>query len=365
MVRWPVGGIRTFLRYVLNELPPNRFSFSIVAVETEGMKALREELSERLATIVTVPPDGAEGKNMLLASLKLVKSQSFDLIHAHGFTSNIIATLPSILSRKPLLCTSHDVINDAQFKGRKGWFKKAVLRFSLGRCAAVHSVSSDAQSNLRDFFPGLPTEKTVVIYNGIKSDCFVSASPQNLNETLDLDPEVPVIGFFGRFMGQKGFRVLVDAIEIIKKDGLMQNVHVACFGSGAFIREEQIDIDRRGLGASFSFIPFTADVSGMMKGCRVIAMPSLWEACPLQPMEALSAGVPFVGTNCLGLREVLQDTPAKVVPVCDAEALANAIAELVADGDLEFKRFAPLAAERFDISRTIAEIEALYTKVTQ
>ena len=53
----------------------------------------------------------------------------------------------------------------------------------------------------------------------------------------------------------------------------------------------------------------------------LLAVPSLWEALPLLPMEAMVAGVPVLGTDCIGLREVLRDTPSRVVRAGEVGAL--------------------------------------------
>jgi glycosyltransferase involved in cell wall biosynthesis len=83
-------------------------------------------------------------------------------------------------------------------------------------------------------------------------------------------------------------------------------------------------------------------------------------------MEALAAGVPIVGSNCIGLREVLDGTPARQVPVGDSEALAYAlVAEL---GEIENRKKAFLtyqadAVARFGIERPATELAALYQKL--
>ncbi|TBW51585.1 glycosyltransferase family 1 protein [Marinobacter halodurans] len=363
VVRWPVGGIRTFLRYVLNSLPNERFEFTVIGVDTDGMKALRSELAHRLKDSRAVAADGKEERSLLSEVVSCLKAKEFDVIHAHGFTSATVAVLPSLIFRVPLLCTSHDVINENQFLTFNGWIKKRVLYLSLKMSRLVHSVSNDAEKNLLDFFPEFPRNRSVVIPNGIDTNHFFNAQAHDVHALIGVDPSTPIIGFFGRFMGQKGFRDLISAAERIRNEKLLPNFQVACFGSGAFIREEKADIERRGLSSFFSFIPFTPDVSGMMKGCNVIAMPSYWEACPLQPMEALSAGVPFVGTNCLGLREVLHDTPAYVVEVGSPHDLANAIVRAIEEGNASFVNYAPYAAKRFDINKTISQIAALYESV--
>lgn len=364
VVRWPVGGIRTFLKYVISDFPAENYRFSIVGVSTEGMNALRSDLGNRVDTWVLVPPDGSEARGITKAIWKLCRSKHFDAIHAHGFTS-AIASIPSCLvSRSALICTAHDTLSDVQFSGVGGKMRKVILATALWKCRAIHSVSKDAESNLLSYFPFL-RGKSVAIKNGINVSLFRDCERANLHETLGIDPLVKIIGFFGRFMGPKGFKYLISAIELIKNESVSADVHVVCFGSGAFIREEQLEIERRGLVSFFTFLPFTADVSGAMKGCDLIVMPSISEACPLQPMEALCAGVPFVGTNCIGLREVLERTPALQVQAGDSNSLAEGILQSFKRGRDPFVEFAPIAAERFDVRNTIAEIYELYEKVIE
>jgi glycosyltransferase involved in cell wall biosynthesis len=62
-------------------------------------------------------------------------------------------------------------------------------------------------------------------------------------------------------------------------------------------------------------------------------VPSLWEGFCLVIVEALALGVPVIATDCpSGPREILQDGQYGVlVPVQDANGLADAINELLTD----------------------------------
>ncbi|MEO9525143.1 glycosyltransferase family 4 protein [Marinobacter alexandrii] len=362
VVRWPVGGIRTFLKYLVTFFPSDHYEFSVIGTSTEGMAALKADFGEFVANWELIPADGNEMRNFLSAVWNLDRRHRFDLIHAHGFTSVISCLAAALATSRPLVCTSHDVLNNQQFSGISGRIKKIILGAALLRCKLVHSVSRDAETNLLNHFPVI-NHKSLVVKNGVDTSSFSTAVRTDLHETFSIDPSARLIGFFGRFMGQKGFKYLISAIEIIQSREGHPSLHVVCFGSGAFIREEQAEIKRRGLDRCFTFAPFMADVSGAMKGCDIIAMPSLWEACPLQPMEALCAGVPFVGTNCIGLREVLDGTPAVVVEAADAESLAKGILNALDQGREAFEKFVPKATERFDARKTAQGVYEMYEKV--
>ena len=74
------------------------------------------------------------------------------------------------------------------------------------------------------------------------------------------------------------------------------------------------------------------DVLPILQKLDLLIMPSLWEACPVLPMEAMCAGVPVLGSDCIGLREVLRGTPSLTSPAGDAPALASAIQEAIKPG---------------------------------
>ena len=93
-------------------------------------------------------------------------------------------------------------------------------------------------------------------------------------------------------------------------------------------------------------------------------MPSRWEACGLLAMEALAAGVPIVGSDCIGLREVLAATPARMVEPGNAAALAEALArELEERRSAEFLAYSPTAVERFSVARNASALRSLYDEL--
>ncbi|MTI98608.1 MAG: glycosyltransferase family 4 protein [Marinobacter adhaerens] len=364
VVRWPVGGIRTFLKYVLARFPPDKYEFVFLGANTEAIGALRQDLGAIVSEWLLFPEDGNELKSCFNLVKKTLKSQKFDLIHAHGFTSAVSCVFPARLKQVPVICTSHDVLLPTQFSGWKGRLKKIGLFAALSQCRIVQSVSVDAEANLSAALPWLQKRRMRVILNGVDTKAFESSVARDLKTEFSLPKDTMLIGFFGRFMGQKGFGILVDAIKKLnEREMIAPNIHVVCFGSGAFIREEQANIEALNLSGAFTFIPFTADISGAMKGCDIVAMPSRWEACGLVAMEALAAGVPFVGSNCIGLREVLDGTPAIVVETGDSESLARGIIECLNKGAKPFTDYAPEAVDRFDVRRTSEQIQAMYEQV--
>jgi len=365
VVRWPVGGIRTFILYVYSHFDPDKYHFTILAPASSGLDMLEKDLSELDLEIVRIS-DHPSFYDLILAATRLLNGGRYDLVHSHGFTSGLCTVLPALVFRIPHILTSHDTLSTAQFKGYSGRIKLAVMGFALSLVNTIHLVSEDALTNLGEFYPRLASKagKCVVIRNGIPSEVFVNALPRDLRAELGVDSNVFLIGFLGRFMSLKGFSFLVDAVgKLVDAGGMAKKPLVLAFGEGGFVREEKSALEARGLEEYFIFYPFTSNVAGVIKGLDLVVVPSLSETCPLLPMEVLTCGIPILTSNCVGLREVVRNTPAHMVPSRNSAAIAEEIRRSMKEETRQcFLDFAPEAAERFDVVKTASAIKIMYSK---
>jgi glycosyltransferase involved in cell wall biosynthesis len=363
VVKHPVGGIRTFFRYVYTNIGSSNYHFTLVAPDLPETRVLLNDLRELELEYIPAGPN-ASNRELFRLVTTIVRDQSFGLIHSHGFTSAACSIMAALSNQIPHILTCHDVFTSGQFVGLNGFVKKWALGAMLSMVDRIHCVSNDARENLLAYLPILKhfKHKVVTILHGIEVEPFVNAERRDLKVELGLPPDTFLIGFMGRFMAQKGFRYLVDALEQLKRmDNLPRKPLLLTFSQpDGFIREEQEQVKKRGLADSILFLPFVPNVASTLKGLDIVAMPSLWEACGLLAMETMAAGTPIVGTNCIGLREVLRNTPAYIVPAKDSAALSEALAmEMKTPTTARAREFAAEAATRFQVKNRAAEIEKL------
>ena len=356
VVRWPVGGIRTFMRYVYRRFPVDSFRFVLIAPDHAETRVLLEDLA---GLDISYCPLSANPSPFELgwAVFRQLGSGGFRLVHSHGFTSGTCAAVPAAFFSIPHVMTSHDVLGAGQFSGPFGRFKRFTAEIAFSLIGTIHSVSHDAQANLLEYFPTLHN-RCLVIPNGIETEPFQKAEPRNLRQDLGVERDVYLIGFLGRFMRQKGFAHVVDAVELLSQENAGKKFMVVALGEGGFVREERAALQQRGLEHYFRFLPFTPHVASVLKGFDLVVMPSLWEACGLLAMETLTSGVPLIASNCIGLREVVRDTPAIVVEAGDSVALAKAIRGCMdCDVRQRFVDYVPLAVKQYDVQRTATAIQ--------
>jgi len=372
-IRHPIGGIRTYLKYTYGSLSSHRFDLTLLfhqdyKTEKDTLSLLKDLEGYRLNVVI------GNGKHALASLFNkvflLLKSNKFDLIHSQGTTCGIIVSLVNTFFGVPHIITLHETFDEPVLGTCFLKFKRELISVLLGKADLINVVSKDARENLLNVFPRLKNKlaKIVVIPNGVDVDYFRGniSNAQNIHDIPGITEKDFVIGYLGRYMPEKGFPVLMDAMKVLVEEFTMRSVKVLCLGWGAFIREYQAYIRGNGLENFFVFLEFQNDVRWILRGIDLVVIPSLREASPLVPMEALVSGAPVVASNCVGLREVLKNTPSRMAIPGDPRDLARKISEVIDSYPhvkREFTEYIPIAVRRFDSKRSATKLEKLIVKL--
>ena len=356
--RNPVGGIRTYFRYVYSQPSMAGFNKTLMLPFDDNV----DFYDNAFDNVVLEYASASQSINKYW--IGIIKSVIFnrpDIVHSHGLKTGVfLAPFCRLLGIKHTV-TLHDVFDPYDFRGIKGQFKKWVLNIAFKFINVINPCGRDVGANIDEVFPNVRKDKIKVIQNGINVEQFSTDHKRDLKSELHIDSDAILLGYFGRFMRQKGFDILRDAIIQLKAAGI--RFEVACFGWGGFIREEQAELKRLEIDSQFHFLPHTDEVGAAMRGLDVVVIPSRWEACPLLPMEALVAGVPVIASNCIGLRDVCEDTPSVIFRSEASEELSNAIKMFKNDQVNILKQttiFRKNALQRFDVKATSDALKVIY-----
>jgi glycosyltransferase involved in cell wall biosynthesis len=126
---------------------------------------------------------------------------------------------------------------------------------------------------------------------------------------------------------------------------------------------------RMGIGESVRFLGSRTDVADILRASDLFVHPSREEGFSNAVLEAMSAGLPVVAFHVGGNPEaVVHGETGLLAPARDAGALADAMVELLSDGERR-KRMGEAgrarAAERFSMERMVAEMESLYESLAR
>jgi glycosyltransferase involved in cell wall biosynthesis len=135
------------------------------------------------------------------------------------------------------------------------------------------------------------------------------------------------------FRPRKGVEVLLEALASLNSTGSDVLLHAV----GPFeTREYQLSIEslaeKLGLARKIVWTGFKSHVGAELQNMHVFALPSLYgEGMPMVMLEAMSAGLPVIGTRVEGIPEVIRDKQdGLLVEPGSVSGLVNAIRGIVA-----------------------------------
>ena len=369
VARWPLGGIRMHLQYNFSALQAAGYHCTFVGPDDGTLDTLRQGLDDiGDADYAAVPVRGRRCR-LWSAARRLIREGRYDLLHSHGLTAACHSEMARFGLGIPHVVTMHEPLRPELFSGLFGRLKRWTIGRLLRRTDALITVSEDARENLLSSLPLLRTRQAriVTIPNGIEADRYRERvrTVSSLRRELGLSTEVPLIGFLGRFMPEKGFPLLLEAVDHLGAEPDATAFHVVAFGSGDYRSEYVKRIGAYRLNGRVTLRDFVPDVAPVLRQLDLVVVPSLWEASSLVSMEAMCAGVPVLGADCPGLREVLHGTPSRSFRAGDTDALRHALrGALESPWTAAAHSFAAEARQRFDVAASARRLVAVYAQLT-
>lgn len=189
---------------------------------------------------------------------------------------------------------------------------------------------------------GVPSEKVLVIPNGVDTSRFTPLKPDHdLRTSLNISPHDVVIGYVGSVVDYEGLDYLIEAMHTFKRRG-DTHVKLVIVGDGAFLGRVQELVTEREVGDTVTLVGRVPheevesyysiiDIAPFpRKGLPVCEMVS-----PLKPFEAMAMGKAVLVSNVAAMEEFVEDGVTGLVFEKDSpEALYKALRNLAASPEL-------------------------------
>ncbi len=288
------------------------------------------------------------------AARQLALQHSFDVVHAHWpFPHEPIASAATAACGASLVITSHGA--EFALARRKGWIRP-LLRHSLRKADVLIANSSD-------------TAKHIHSISGCSAEILPFGSTVQPKSAVASTNSVPRILFTGRLIQRKGVEYLLRAVPRVLAH---RPARFIITGDGDQRERLESLAASHGLGDAVEFLGFVSNerLNTEYARCDVWVNPSViddrgdTEGLGVGAIEAYMHRKPVVASAVGGIPDAVRNgTTGWLVPEKDANALADAILDLVND-PVKARRFGEaglqFAEQQFDWERITDRLEQIY-----
>lgn len=181
--------------------------------------------------------------------------------------------------------------------------------------------------------------KAIVYQNEHEKSCFHEALenkgliiPNPVSVAATCETRSPIVATAGRLIAQKNQKILVSAMEKVHK--AYPDVTCRIYGEGNLRTALQTQIDELGLGDVVTLEGNVKDIHARLSQCGIFALTSDFEGLSNALIEAMQVGLACITTDYPGAKELITDGEnGLVVPMDDADALAEALMRLIENKD--------------------------------
>ncbi|MFA6291721.1 MAG: glycosyltransferase family 4 protein [Victivallales bacterium] len=370
------GGTRRYITQILSHLDLNRFEPVLFCAAKRDPAFLHDiDLIRKRGIKVLVFPIRREVSPisdfwLIIKMARAITREKPDIVHTHSSKAGIIGRAAARIAGVAKVAHTPHVF---PFEMNVGKFRRHFYLF-LEKAAAKWTTLLIAVSNaekvtaLKDglFSAG----NTAVNTNGIEPDLWRvpdTAERGKLREQAGIADDMFVVGMVGRFMPQKGHRILIEASELLLKRH--KNIHFALVGDGELKDRIRELTALNKTEKNFHFFEQTDEIAPYYAMFDCLVLPSLWEGCPFSVMEAMAMRIPVIASSVGGVGEIIEDrVSGLLVPPADAGSLAGAVEKLCENRKLHEslgQKGQQRIMEKFLLSDSIKRLEDIYRRMLQ
>lgn len=332
----------------------------------------KQELASYVPQFVTGIKEFTETKNL-----------RYDIIHSHYWMSGIAAQELKTVWEVPIVHMFHTLgvmkqrvaRNSEEAEGEYRLLgERQVLQVADRIIAATQAEVAQIQ-----WLYQAHNVPVVVIPPGVDVSHFYPIPPDEAKEFIGVPPCDRMLLFVGRIEPLKGIDTLIEAIALIKGQGLFKDsgICLTIIGGDPDVSEEMMTsemarlkelCDRYGLGDLITFLgKHDQDtLPYYYSAAEVVVMPSQYESFGMVALEAMACGTPVLASEVGGLAFLVRDGETGfTIPAGDPDALAARLSAIINNQDMRqcMGEQAANLAQGYDWHIIVEQIMQLYKDV--
>ncbi|MDW7726667.1 MAG: glycosyltransferase family 4 protein [Candidatus Methanoperedens sp.] len=260
----------------------------------------------------------------------IIKKEKINVVYTNtivifsGAISAFITRIPHIWHIREIIKNNPDL----SFFFRNKLLLDFIMEFSNRIIAISQAVANQFSVNNLNKIKVVPNAVNFHVFDGCKSF-------PDINGT---NPEDYLVAVIGTLQKRKGQDYAIRGIKAV--NWKVPNIKLLLIGKHSNNYKKYLEklVAELGLSGKVIFTGYRNDVPQILPFCKILLMPSLDEPFGRITIEAMAAGVPVIGVNSGGTKEIIQDgVTGYLVSTEDPSEMAERIIKLYDNPELAKK----------------------------
>ena len=260
---------------------------------------------------------------------KIIKQNHYDIVHCHSTKAGFVGRIAAYISNHPnVVYSPHGfMFCDTRIKIRQLLYLN--LEKYLGYVTKKLIATSGSERDLALQNKIVSNKKIITLYNSIdpadyNDFTYVNKIPEKRNGKSS----VIILGTVSRLIYQKDPITLIKSFKIINDS--FPNTKLIVVGDGPLLDECHQLIDKLHLNGRVEMAGYRKNYKDYLKMFDIFILASHYEGLPYALMEAMIMGIPCVGTDVVGIRDLIdQGVTGILAKEEDYKGLATAVISLL------------------------------------
>lgn len=354
-------GAEMWILALAKHLNPDKVNCQLAVSHESGTQDLQllERFSELGLDAHQIRMSGRFDPRAVTKLVRLMQRECIDVLHTHGYKSDILGLLAARMAGVRVLATPHGLENVKDLK-LQTYIKLGGL--ALRRFDRVAPLSEGLVEDMARI--GVPEHRTRFIRNGVDLQ-EVRQEYERPLERAGQSGEDKSIGYVGQLSHRKNLGAMIDAFDLLSRDH--GNVRLVLVGDGP----KRIELERKARALKCSdrilFLGYRSDRLRVVRELDLFCMTSSLEGIPRCLMEAMAMRVPVAAFNIPGVEELIVDGETGfLAPFGDIQALKACWERLLFDKELAgtvAKNGQAHVTRKFSAKRMAEEYTHLYREM--
>ncbi len=287
---------------------------------------------------------------------KLIKDNNIDIIHTHGYKSDILGLLAAKKAGIKSVATPHGFDGSESLKL---WLFGELGDFCLRFYDRVVPLSEKLLAHAKK--KGVPDAKLQLIQNGVD----LKEVDAHLVNKKPSSSDIKKIGFIGQMIPRKNVSHILEIFDNISQ--AHNGIELILLGDGEVRKSLEEEASRLSSAKNIKFLGFRNDRLEILSQFDMFVMASSYEGIPRCLMEAMAMEVPVTAYDIPGIDKLITSkNTGLLAPLNDKDALTAHWETILFKKDIASsigKKGREFVVSNFSAARMAKEYEHLFDQL--